>query len=69
MSEVIVLMFVVIFSDGTVESLSEVHATRQSCERKLDIIWNASPEVTDEHKVSSVYVECLRVIPRQVNHK
>ena len=66
MSEVFVLLFVAVFGNGDVQSMSTVHQTFDECEQYESVLLKKNPEVFAESDVIAIYAECLIMIPRAV---
>ena len=67
MEQVVVLLFIVVFGDGEIDSHSTVFPTMEVCERSEMILWNQTPEVYAESSVVGMFSECLTLVTREVN--
>ena len=69
MNEVFVLLFVAVFGNGDVQSMSTVHQTIDDCEQYESVLLKQNAEVFAEHNVVALYAECLIMIPRAVKYE
>ena len=65
MNEVIVLIFIALFSDGP-KMHYHFQPSVEVCARKVDFIYSQTPERYAEDGIHAVFATCLRVIPRPV---
>ncbi len=75
MNELIVLLWVVVFSDGRMQSESRTHDyhgnpfTEESCEAREAWIWAQPAEIYKGYDYVFMFTECQILIPRPVRQK
>ena len=68
MKEVVVLLFVGLFSDGTFDVDAEIMPL-EACEDKVAWIYSRPPEDYAKYELRAIYAECLMMIPRPVKYE
>ncbi len=68
MKEVVVLLFVGLFSDGERLATAEIMSL-DDCEDKVAWIYNRPPENYAKYELRAIYAECLMMIPRPVKYE
>ena len=75
MNELIVLLWVVTFSDGRMQSESRTHDeagqpyTEETCRLREAWIWSQPPEIYAGYDYTQMFTECLMLYPRPVRTK
>ncbi len=68
MKQIVVLLFVGLFSDGELHATAEVMPL-DKCEAKVDWIYARPPENYAKYELRAIYAECLMMIPRPVKYE
>ena len=68
MKEVVVLLFVGLFSDGEISTSAEIMSLDE-CEAKVEWIYNRPSENYAKYELRAIYAECLMMIPRPVKYE
>ena len=68
MKEVVVLLFVGLFSDGTFDVDAEIMPLDE-CEDRVDWIYSRPPANYAKYELRAIYAECLMMIPRPVKYE
>ncbi len=66
--EVIVLLYVFLFSNGEFDAGVEIMSL-DDCEDKVDWIYGRPPENYAKYEIRAIYAECLMMIPRPVKYE
>ena len=66
MNEIIVLVFVTLFGDGEITTLSPQQASMEICERNVAILWDQEDETYRESNVVSMDAKCVRMTLNRV---